>query len=73
MHIYFNITIYLPHFSYMFRRVIYHLQGGKLVFLFKTTFSKGCYLFDVQGSGHRKCIPKYDQQDATLHSFFLFL
>jgi len=21
---------------------------------------------------HRKCIPKYDQQDATLHSFFYF-
>ena len=28
--------------------------------------------FDFQGSVHRKCIPKYDQQDATLH-IFLFL
>ena len=27
---------------------------------------------DVQGSVHRKCITKYDQKDAMLHSF-LFL
>ena len=26
--------------------------------------------FDIQGSVHRKCIPKYDQQDATLYSFY---
>ena len=26
--------------------------------------------FDVQGSVHRKCIPKYYQQDAKLHSFY---
>ena len=28
------------------------------------------FLLEVQGSVHRKCIPKYDQQDATLHSFY---
>ena len=38
MHIYFNITMYLPHFYYVFRRVMYHLQRGLIVFLLKTTF-----------------------------------
>jgi len=32
----------------------------------------GINKFDVQGSVHRKYIPKYDQQDATLY-IFLFL
>ena len=27
--------------------------------------------FDVQGSAHRKFVPKYHQEDAALHSFFL--
>jgi len=27
--------------------------------------------FDVQGSVHRKYVPKYNQQDATLHSLFI--
>jgi hypothetical protein len=30
MHTYVNITVYLPHSSYMFRCVINHLQGGKI-------------------------------------------
>ena len=37
MHIYVNITVYLPHSSYMFRCVIHHLQGGLLVFLLYET------------------------------------
>ena len=28
-------------------------------------------LFDVEGSVHRKYVPKYNQQDATLHSLFI--
>jgi hypothetical protein len=27
--------------------------------------------FDVQGSAHRECIVKYNQQDATLHNSFI--
>ena len=31
----------------------------------------GVSLFDVQGSVHRKYVPKYNQQDATLHGLFI--
>jgi len=38
-------------------------------------FSEICYseshIFNVQGSVHRKYIPIYIQQDATLHSLFI--
>ena len=29
------------------------------------------YVFEVQGSVYPICILKYDQQDATLYSFFI--
>ena len=45
IHIYVNITVYLPHSSYMFQCVIHHLQGGILVFLHKTTrFLQCCHV-----------------------------
>jgi hypothetical protein len=34
---------------------------------------RGRVLFDVQGSVHRKYVPKYNQQDATLLSLFIFV
>jgi hypothetical protein len=33
VYIYVHITIYLPHFSYVFRCATHHLQGGLLIFM----------------------------------------
>jgi hypothetical protein len=38
MHVYINITIYLPRFFFMFRCAVHHLQKGLLLFLLKTTY-----------------------------------
>ena len=60
------------HRSAAFIHFTMHVWQNRITTLYTSVSVGNSTKFDIQGSVHRKCIPKYDQQDATLHSF-LFL